>query len=66
MIPEVILFPCLSLIGLKDADDSQERFLHMLFEDTDKYIIIYQIFRSMRHNENYMKITSISHAIIMT
>jgi len=40
MIPEVILFSCLSLIGLNAADDSQERFLHMLFEDTDKCIII--------------------------
>ena len=66
MIPEVILFSCLSLIDLNAADDSQERFLHMLFEDTDKCIIIYQIFRSMRHNGNDMKITSISHVMIMT
>jgi hypothetical protein len=66
MIPEVILSSCLSPIGLNAADDSQERFLHMLFEDTDKSIIIYQIFRSMLNNGNYMIITSISHVMIMT
>jgi hypothetical protein len=39
-ITEVILFSCLSLIGINAADDSQERLFHMLCEDTDKCIII--------------------------
>ena len=63
-----------------DEYDSPESFFHMLFEDTDKLHnhhmnqnhlnfmekLIYQIFRAMRDNGNYMKFTSISHVMKMT